>query len=85
MWHGKQNRTQSDDIEARSASLMPSNLGGSMGLLLPRNMYYIDSVLAMGHGNAAMACSRTTDAAVYMHQGNGYIRELRTIWMILSG
>ena len=36
------------------------------------NMYYFDSVLAMGQRNAAMACSRTTDAVVYMHQQNGY-------------
>ena len=35
-------------------------------------MYYLDSVLAMGQRNAAMACSRTTDAVVNMHQVNGY-------------
>ena len=36
------------------------------------DMYYFDSVLAMGQRNAAMACSRTTDAIIYMHQQNGY-------------
>ena len=35
-------------------------------------MYYFDTVLAMGQRNAAMACARTTDAIVYMHQENGY-------------
>ena len=33
---------------------------------------YFDSVLAMGQRNAAMACSRTTDAVVYMHKQDGF-------------
>ena len=37
-----------------------------------KNNYYFDTVLAMGQRNAAMACARTTDAIVYMHQQNGY-------------
>ena len=34
--------------------------------------YYFDSVLAMGQRNAAMACARTTDAVMFIHQENGY-------------
>ena len=37
-----------------------------------KDSYYFDTVLAMGQRNAAMACARTTDAIVYMHQQNGY-------------
>ena len=33
---------------------------------------YFDSVLAMGQRNAAMACSRTTKAVMYMHSEAGY-------------
>ena len=34
--------------------------------------YYFDTVLAMGQRNAAMACSRTTDAIMYMHAQDGF-------------
>ena len=34
--------------------------------------YYFDTVLAMGQRNAAMACSRTTDAVMHMHRDDGY-------------
>ena len=34
---------------------------------------YFDSVLAMGQRNAAMACSRTTDAIMYMHSQDGFL------------
>ena len=33
---------------------------------------YFDTVLAMGQRNAAMACTRTTNAVMYMHQVDGY-------------
>ena len=36
------------------------------------NSFYIDSVLAMGQRNAAMACSRATRAVMYMHGLDGY-------------
>ena len=36
------------------------------------DMFYFDTVLAMGQRNAAMACSRTTDAIMYMHQQRGH-------------
>lgn len=36
------------------------------------NMLYFDTVLAMGQRNAAMACSRTTDAVMYIHKEAGY-------------
>ena len=35
-------------------------------------LMYFDTVLAMGQRNAAMACSRTTDAVVYMHAQDGF-------------
>ena len=35
-------------------------------------MLYFDTVLAMGQRNAAMACSRTTKAIMYMHHNMGY-------------
>ena len=35
-------------------------------------MMYFDTVLAMGQRNAAMECSRTTDAVVYMHTQDGF-------------
>ena len=35
-------------------------------------MLYFDTVLAMGQRNAAMACSRTTGAVIYIHQNAGY-------------
>ena len=34
---------------------------------------YFDTVLAMGQRNAAMACSRTTNAVVYIHELAGYM------------
>lgn len=34
---------------------------------------YFDTVLEMGQRNAAMACSRSTKAVVYMHQQEGYL------------
>ena len=36
------------------------------------NMFYFDTVLAMGQRNAAMACSRTTDAIMFMHRQKGH-------------
>ena len=36
------------------------------------NNYYFDTVLAMGQRNAAMACSRTTDAIMFMHAQDGF-------------
>ena len=33
---------------------------------------YMDSVLVMGQRNAAMGCSRTTNAVMYMHAQDGY-------------
>jgi hypothetical protein len=36
------------------------------------NLFYVDTVLAMGQRNAAMACSRTTDAIMYMHAQDGH-------------
>ena len=36
------------------------------------NKVYFDTVLAMGQRNAAMACSRTTDAVMFMHSQDGY-------------
>ena len=36
------------------------------------DMFYFDTVLAMGQRNAAMACSRTTDAIMFMHANDGY-------------
>ena len=35
--------------------------------------WFVDTVLAMGQRNAAMACSRTTRAVMYMHSENGYV------------
>ena len=37
-----------------------------------KDMLYFDSVLAMGQRNAAMACSRTTNAVVHIHKQAGY-------------
>ena len=37
-----------------------------------KDYYYFDTVLAMGQRNAAMACARTTDAVIYMHEKDGY-------------
>ena len=37
-----------------------------------RNSFYFDNTLAMGQRNAAMACSRSTDAVMYMHTQDGY-------------
>ena len=34
---------------------------------------YFDTVLAMGQRNAAMACSRTTNAIMHMHHEDGYL------------
>ena len=34
---------------------------------------YFDTVLAMGQRNAAMACSRTTKAIMYMHAADGFL------------
>ena len=34
---------------------------------------YFDTVLAMGQRNAAMACTRTSRAIMYMHQDDGYL------------
>ena len=34
---------------------------------------YFDTVLAMGQRNAAMACSRTSNAVMYMHQDDGFL------------
>ncbi|MCH2416896.1 MAG: hypothetical protein MK195_09075 [Acidimicrobiales bacterium] len=34
--------------------------------------FYFDTVLAMGQRNAGMACSRTTDAVVFMHREMGF-------------
>ena len=36
------------------------------------NSLYFDTALAMGQRNAAMACSRTTKAVMYMHAADGY-------------
>ena len=36
------------------------------------DMFFFDTVLAMGQRNAAMACSRTTDAIMFMHAQDGY-------------
>ena len=36
------------------------------------NEYYFDTVLAMGQRNAAMACTRTTNAVMHMHAQDGY-------------
>ena len=36
------------------------------------NMWYFDTVLAMGQRNAAMACTRTTNAVMYIHNKAGY-------------
>ena len=36
------------------------------------SMLYFDTVLAMGQRNAAMACSRTTDAIMYIHEQAGH-------------
>ena len=36
-------------------------------------MMYFDTVLAMGQRNAAMACSRTTKAIIYVHELAGYM------------
>ena len=33
---------------------------------------YFDTVLAMGQRNAAMACTRTTQAVIYLHEQDGY-------------
>ena len=35
--------------------------------------YYVDTVLAMGQRNAAMACSRSTEAVMYIHEQEGYL------------
>ena len=37
-----------------------------------QDMLYFDSVLAMGQRNAAMACSRTTNAVIHIHKQAGY-------------
>ena len=37
-----------------------------------KDSFYFDTTLAMGQRNAAMACSRTTDAIMYMHAQDGY-------------
>ena len=37
--------------------------------------YYVDTVLAMGQRNAAMACSRSTEAVMYIHEQEGYLRK----------
>ena len=34
---------------------------------------YFDTVLAMGQRNAAMACTRTSNAIMYMHQNDGFL------------
>ena len=34
--------------------------------------FYFDTVLVMGQRNAGMACARTTNAVVYMHQTDGH-------------
>lgn len=44
-------------------------------------MFYFDTVLCMGQRNAGMACSRSTDAVMYMHgqdgyEGEGYLDDL---------
>ena len=36
------------------------------------NEFYFDTVLAMGQRNAAMACSRTTSAVMFIHHEAGY-------------
>ncbi len=36
------------------------------------DMWYFDTVLAMGQRNAAMACSRTTNAVMYIHNEDGH-------------
>ena len=36
------------------------------------DQWYFDTVLAMGQRNAAMACSRTTNAVMYIHKIKGY-------------
>ena len=35
--------------------------------------FYFDTVLAMGQRNAAMACSRTTNAVMHMHRQAGHV------------
>ena len=35
-------------------------------------MMYFDTVLAMGQRNAAMACTRATNAVIYIHESAGY-------------
>ena len=35
-------------------------------------LLYFDTVLAMGQRNAAMACSRTTKAIMYIHEQDGF-------------
>ena len=37
-----------------------------------KDLLYFDSVLAMGQRNAAMACTRTTNAVVHIHKQAGY-------------
>ena len=37
-----------------------------------KDLFYFDTTLAMGQRNAAMACSRTTDAIMFMHAQDGY-------------
>ena len=37
-----------------------------------KDLFYFDTVLAMGQRNAAMACSRTTRAIMFMHHEMGY-------------
>ena len=37
-----------------------------------KDLLYFDTVLAMGQRNAAMACSRTTDAVMFIHGEAGY-------------
>ncbi len=36
------------------------------------DQWLVDTVLAMGQRNAAMACNRTTSAVMYMHRKNGH-------------
>ena len=37
------------------------------------NDLYFDTVLAMGQRNAAMACTRTSNAIMFMHHGDGFL------------
>ena len=43
-----------------------------LGYHWDENLYF-DTVLAMGQRNAAMACSRTSEAVMFMHQDEGYL------------